>query len=263
MPFLFQATAGSSRFQRTALHAVRLLVLLASAGAVQAADPSQEALEKALKNLLKTQPQLVRDALNDLQRRDALDKARQDRQALAQSAKALNAEVGATVLGNPDGDVTLVEFIDYRCGYCKSLSASIDTLIQRDGRLRVVVKHYPILGPESAQAAQLVLAAPRGDSAQQVHRALLASASLDAPALQAIGVQFGVTAAPADGSSKALAEVSALADRLGIQGTPAIVIGGTLIRGAADVAQLEAAIQLARQQKAAPRGAKAPAVASL
>jgi len=262
MSVLSFATAGTHRLQRTALHAVRLLVLLASASAAQAADPSQEALEKALKSLLKSQPQLVRDALNDLQRREALDKARQDRQALAQSAKALNADVGATVLGNPDGDVTLVEFIDYHCGYCKSLSASIDTLIQRDGRLRVVVKHYPILGPESAQAAQLALAAPRGDSAQ-VHRALMASANLGAPALQAIETQFGIAAVPTERTDKALAEVRALADRLGIQGTPAIVIGGTLIRGAADVAQLEAAIQQARQQKAAPRGTKAPAVASL
>lgn len=252
------------RYARRALGAARALVLLlAGAGAVQAAEPAPDAIEKALKHILKTQPQLVRDALNELQRRDALDKSRQDRQMLAQSAKALLGEVGATVLGNPDGDVTLVEFIDYHCGYCKSLSANIDTLIQRDGRLRVVVKHYPILGPESAQAAQLALAAPRGDSAQQVHRALMAADSLSAPALRAIELQFGITAASGEGSSKALAEVRALADKLGIQGTPAIVIGGTLIRGAADVAQLEAAIQRARQQKAGPRGTKPPAVASL
>lgn len=268
-----QPSAGTSRIRRNALWAARTLLLLVtastSAGAVQAADPSPAAVEKALKSLLKSQPQLVRDALNALQRREALDKSRQERQTLAQSAKALNSEVGATVLGNPDGDVTLVEFIDYRCGYCKSLSASIDTLIERDGRLRVIVKHYPILGPDSAQAAQLVLGLPQGATAQQVHRALMAAPSLDTASLQAIEAQFQLLPGPMTAANQGLLAVQALADRLGIQGTPAIVVGATLFRGAVGIEQLAAAIQAQRQQpkpSAAPTpvaGQKAKSVASL
>ena len=264
-----QPSTGASRIRRNALWAARTLVLLAIVGAVQAADLPPAAVEKALKSLLKSQPQLVRDALNELQRRDALNKSRQEQQLLAQSAKALNSEVGATVLGNPDGDVTLVEFIDYHCGYCKSLAANIDTLIQRDGRLRVIVKHYPILGPDSAQAAQLVLGVLPNATAQQVHRALLAAPSLDAASLQAIEAQFQLLPGPVAAANQGLVAVQGLADRLGIQGTPAIVVGGRLFRGAVGIEQLAAAIEAQRQQQkpsSAPTpvpGQKAKSVASL
>ena len=241
----------------------------AQAATAPATEPSQAAVEKAVKNLLKTQPELVRDALAQLERREAQDKTRQDKQTLAQSAKLIQAEAGSTVLGNPNGDVTLVEFIDYRCGYCKSLAASIDSLIQRDSQLRVLVKHLPILGPDSAQAAQLVLGVPQGATAQKVHRALLAAPSLDAASLQAIEAQFQLLPGPVTDANQGLVAVQGLAERLGIQGTPAIVVGGTLFRGAVGIEQLAAAIQAQRQQQkpsSAPTpvpGQKAKSVASL
>jgi len=227
----------------------------ASSALAQTTQPpalQRAAIERAVVDVLKARPELVRDALAQLERRDADNRAAAERKALAESGPALQSAAGSTVLGNPAGDVTLVEFIDYRCGYCKSLSASIDTLLQRDKQVRVLVKHLPILGPESVTAAQLMLTSGKGSEAARLHHALINAPALDPAAVKAIAAS-----APAPGASATaaanqdLAAVAALAERLGIQGTPAIVIGDQLFRGALDVQQLEAAIQAARQQRKA------------
>ena len=253
--------------------ALPLLVSLAGAlfwpAAPALAQPavanSPQAIEQAVIKLLKARPELVREALDELQRREQAGVLTQDRQKLAASARAIHDASDATVLGNPNGDVTLVEFIDYHCGYCKKLSASIEALIQRDGQLRVLVKHLPILGPESIEAAQRVLAAGQGAKAQQLHRALLAADSLDSASLQAIAGQFGQSPdlKPVDtiAVNRQLGEVRALSERLGIQGTPAIVVGDVMFRGAAATEQLAAAIAAARRAKLTQPGAKPTAEA--
>ena len=253
--------------------ALPLLVSLAGAlfwpAAPALAQPavanSPQAIEQAVIKLLKARPELVREALDELQRREQAGVLTQDRQKLAASAKAIHDASDATVLGNPNGDVTLVEFIDYHCGYCKKLSASIEALIQRDGQLRVLVKHLPILGPESIEAAQRVLAAGQGAKAQQLHKALLAADSLDSASLQAIAGQFGQSPdlKPVDtiAVNRQLGEVRALSERLGIQGTPAIVVGDVMFRGAAATEQLAAAIAAARRAKLTQPGAKPTAEA--
>jgi protein-disulfide isomerase len=201
--------------------------------------------------LLTARPELVRDALNTLEQRDAAVKLRNDQALVRSSATAIYAEAGATVLGNPSGDVTLVEFIDYRCGYCRHLQADIDKLIQGDRQLRVLVKHLPILGPESVAAAQWVLAAGQGPVAQQLHQRLMASPRLQAPRAPANGT-------PADKQrvERGLTEVRQLAERLGIDGTPALLVGEHVMRGAVSAEQLLAAIQTTRQQR---RQSPAPA----
>ncbi|OYV00058.1 MAG: hypothetical protein CFE45_10585, partial [Burkholderiales bacterium PBB5] len=196
---------------------------LAQSAARPPAVPAQ-ALEQALKSLLKSQPELVRQALDDLQRREAADQQRQARRALAESVQALMSNTGTTVLGNPQGDVTLVEFIDYRCGYCKQVSASVAGLLRTDPGLRVLVKHLPILGQESIDAAQLAISVGQGPAAQALHDALMAAPGLDAETLRAL------TPAPASGqiawvtdkvaAPRALGAVRLLADRLGIPGPP-------------------------------------------
>ena len=216
--------------------------------AVSAADKS---VERSLERLLLARPELVRDALKELERRETAAKAQQEKQVLASSSREIYSQTGATVLGNPKGDFTLVEFTDYHCGYCKRLSTQIDELVQRDGQLRVLVKHMPILGAESIQAAQMVLSLPQGARAQQMHRALMASNSLDANALQAIGKQFQFTPGATAEANRGLGEVRLLSEKLHIEGTPALVIGDTLVRGALDRAQLESLIRAARQTRAA------------
>ncbi len=224
-------------------------ITLACADLAQAA-PAKESveLEQALTKLLQERPELVREALNTLEQRESTNRALREKQLIVQLSNAINAETGSTVLGNPNGDVTLVEFIDYHCGYCKQLSANVEALIAKDPQLRVLVKHLPILGEESAQAAQLMLGVSPGAKAQQVHKALMGASKLDSATLHAIETQFQLSRSPQAVTNKGLAEVQVLADQLGIQGTPAIVLGEALFRGAPDLSSLEALIQAQRQQ---------------
>lgn len=211
-----------------------------------AASMSASELEGALEKLLKERPELVRDALNTLAQREAAAKQRSDQALLLSAAKAIYADAGATVLGNPAGDVTLVEFIDYRCGYCKHLQADINTLIQGDRQLRVLVKHLPILGPESLAAAQLVLAAGQGPTAQQLHQRLMSSPQLDAASLRALKLPHTVMAVDKAKVERGLSDVRQLAGRLSIDGTPALLVGDQLMRGGVGPEQLQAAIQATR-----------------
>ncbi|MEL4181430.1 DsbA family protein [Roseateles sp. PN1] len=229
---------------------------IAQTGAPAKSAPSTQAIEQVVIKLLKSRPELVREALDELQRRELAGHAQQESKALAASAKAIADASDATVLGNPAGDVTLVEFIDYHCGYCKKLAPSIEALIQRDSQLRVLVKHLPILGPESIAAAQLALSAGQGSTAQQVHKALLSADSIDAASLQAISRQFGLKPVDVVAVNRQLGEVRVLSERLGIQGTPAIVVGDVMFRGAVGTEQLAAAIDAARRAQSA-KSAKA------
>jgi protein-disulfide isomerase len=228
-----------------------------------ASAQASQAIEQVVIKLLKNRPELVRDALDELQRREQLARAQQERKALAASAKAIHDASDATVMGNPAGDVTLVEFIDYHCGYCKQLAPAIETLIQRDSQLRVLVKHLPILGPESIAAAQLALSAGQGATAQQVHKALLGADAIDATSLQAIGRQFGLKPIDVVAVNRQLGEVRVLSERLGIQGTPALIVGDVMFRGAVGTEELAAAIATARRAKSAASVARRPALTAI
>ena len=255
------ATPASSWRQRLTgvLRLAPMAAVLALWGAPQAqaqSQPSPQAIEQAVVKLLKARPELVREALDELQRRETAGNAAQDRTNLANSAKAIYDTTDATVLGNPAGDVTLVEFIDYHCGYCKKLSASTEELIRRDSRLRVVVKHLPILGPDSIAAAQLMLSAVPSAQAAAVHQALMSAEHLDAASLQAIATANRLNPVDTVAANRSLGESRVLAQRLGIQGTPALVLGDTLYRGAVGTEQLLAAISVARSAKQAQAGRK-------
>jgi len=236
---------------------------LPGAAIAQTGAPSPQFIEQVVIQLLKSRPELVRDALDELQRREQSARAQQERKALAASAKAIHDASDATVLGNPAGDVTLVEFIDYHCGYCKKLAPGIEALIQRDSQLRVLVKHLPILGPESIAAAQLALSAGQGATAQQVHKALLGADVIDAASLQAIGRQFGLKPIDVVAVNRQLGEVRVLSERLGIQGTPALIVGDVMFRGAVGTEELAAAIATVRRAKSAASAARRPALAAL
>jgi len=209
-----------------------------------AASVSRGELEQALEKLLKARPELVRDALNTLEQRDAAAKLRNNQALVRSAASAIYTEAGATVLGSRSGDVTLVEFIDDRCGYCRHLQADIDPLIQGDRQLRVLVKHLPILGPESVAAAQWVLAAGQGPAARQRQQRLMASPRLQAPRAPA-----NATSADKQRVERGLTEVRQPAERLGIDGTPALLVGEQVMRGAVSAAPWLAAIQTTRQQR--------------
>ena len=157
------------------------------------------------------------------------------------------------VSGNPQGDVTVVEFFDYRCGYCKRAFPSVMALLKADSQVRVVWKEFPILGPVSLFAARAAMAADKQGLYHEFHVAVMgAEEELTEDTVIALAAANGldIDRLRADMEDPAidayLEETRQLAQALGITGTPAFVVGDTLIPGAVDPARLQASVADAR-----------------
>ncbi|WP_245454232.1 DsbA family protein [Aquabacter cavernae] len=178
--------------------------------------------------------------------------------ALKQNAALLFNSPRQVTLGNPAGDVTLVEFFDYNCGYCKRALGDTQSLLKEDPKLRIVLKELPILGPGSAEAARIGVALamqdPSGEKSRAYHEALLGArgqANRAAALKAAAATGADMARLEQDVSSpeidKTLAESRDLARALGINGTPAYVLANTVIPGAVGLAGLKEAIAAARR----------------
>lgn len=220
-----------------------------------ALSPAQRAeVLDLLRHALRTDPSLLRDAIGAMARADADDTARSRRDALRAEADALFRDPADPVMGNPDGDVTLVEFFDARCGYCKSMAPAMAELLRRDNKVRLVLKDLPILGPNSVLASRALLAAQRQNKYGALHEALMrlrgepTEAALQAEATR-LGLDWPRLRRDMDDPAIAakLAENLRLARALGIEGTPALVTPGTLLPGAVDLAALEELVAEARR----------------
>jgi protein-disulfide isomerase len=225
---------------------------LARAEPAAAADLTVEQIEKIVRDYLLREPQVVFDALQELQRREAEATAARQRAAIAQNQKKLLDDPLTPVGGNPDGDVTLVEFFDYRCTYCRRVVSSLRELLDEDSGLRVVFKDMPVLGPDSVRAARAALASRKQDGYVPFHFALMASDDLSPAGIRAAAKSVGLDPDRLEADMDA-PEVNAvieanyaLAQELGIEGTPAFVIGDQLIPGAVEKARLEHLIDEAR-----------------
>ncbi len=225
-----------------------------------------EAVERIVKDYLVKNPEVLRDALAELIKRRApatatsTNSQRPDQTAAIQSnAKLLFDSTHQVVLGNPRGTVTMVEFFDYNCGYCKRALADTLALLKDDADLRIVLKDFPVLGSASIEAARVSIAVRMQDSAGQkyleFHRRLLGGngTANNASAL-AVAKEVGldVTRLEQDLSSdevrETLEESIRLARAVGINGTPGYVIGNAIIPGAIGAAGLKEKIALARNK---------------
>lgn len=175
-----------------------------------------------------------------------------DTLALAQSLRALHATSQATVLGAPEGDVTLVAFIDYQSRASRQLCASLDLLLDQDAQLRVLLRHLPQRQPLAAEAAQLVLGAAPGPLSARLHRHLAALPVLDDAALRQAEARFRLVPAPVGEANAILADSQALAAQLGIDSAPAVVLGHRLWRGPVAVAVLDDALLAERRRRRPP-----------
>ena len=245
---------------RLARHAVTVSVfaaitLAAAAPATRAeqpADLSVQQIEKIVREYLLREPEIIYQALEELQRRQAEAEAARQQAAIAENRSELLKDPASPVGGNPDGDVTLVEFFDYRCAYCRRVVSSMRALLDEDRDLRVVFKELPVLGPDSERAARAALASRRQGGYVPFHFALMAAEDLSLQGIRAAAEAVGLDpdrleadmAAPE--VNAAIQANYALANELGIEGTPAFVIGTQLIPGAVDKARLEQLIREAR-----------------
>jgi protein-disulfide isomerase len=178
--------------------------------------------------------------------------AAKQRAAIADNQRELLDDPASPVGGNPSGDVTLVEFFDYRCTYCRRVVSSMRALLDEDRGLRVVFKELPVLGPDSVRAARAALASRKQARYVPFHFALMAADDLSPEGIRAIAKAVGLDPNQLE-ADMAAAEVTAaieanyaLANQLGIEGTPAFVIGDQVIPGAVDKARLEQLIDEAR-----------------
>lgn len=216
------------------------------------APVSRAEMESVIKDYLLKNPIVVQEALQALQKQEADRKAGQALAALKSNHAALYQDSAAPVLGNPRGDVTIVEFFDFRCGYCRQADASVAELIAADPNVRVVLKQFPVLGAESIYGAKAAMAAHRQGKYREFHKALMAAETIDATSVRAIAKQLQLDAQRLV-SDMDLADVTKIIDdnyklaaELEVNGTPAFVIGNRIVPGAVNAAALIAMVQVER-----------------
>jgi protein-disulfide isomerase len=199
-------------------------------------------------------PEVLQEAFAELERRAREQQAAEASRAIAKNAAAIFRSDDDFVAGNPQGDVTVVEFFDYNCHYCRKSMSDVTKLIDTDKNLRVVLKEFPILGPDSLYAAKAALAARRQGKYWQFHQALFsASARLGQEKVLAVAKDVGLDVAQLQKDMKdpSMAKVIdanlQLAAALGINGTPAFVIGETLVPGAVGFDSLSGTIAALRE----------------
>jgi protein-disulfide isomerase len=237
--------------------AAALLALAASAPAASAEDaltPEQKAaVEQLIRETIAKHPEIVLDALDKAQSRRDADAAAHEKEIIADARKELISDPASPVGGNPAGDVTIVEFFDYRCPYCKAIEPSLEALLKADGKLRIVYKEFPILGPASVYAARVALAAVPAGKYGDFHRAMMAvKGPIDEDVVRKTAEGVGLDMAKiefdmeSDAVSHAIAANMKLAQQLNVDGTPAFIIGDEMLPGPDGVAALREAIAKAR-----------------
>lgn len=226
--------------------------------AAQGLTPEQaKQVEDVVRRYLKDNPRVILEAIEDLRKQeDAAGKAKA-RAALTAKREQIQRDPNAPVAGNPGGDVTMVEFFDYRCPYCKAAHERVKQTVAKDGKVRLVLKEFPILGPESVFASRAALAAHRQDAATyfKFHDALLSTKekltnelTLKIAADQGLDVERIKKDMAAPEISRMLEANADLAEELGINGTPAFIVGDALAPGAVDAATMEKMIAEARKK---------------
>ncbi|WP_169545474.1 DsbA family protein [Sneathiella aquimaris] len=201
-------------------------------------------------------PAVIREAIQVLSATEAAEARQKAKEQLASRLNELENDGYSFVAGNPDGDITIVEFFDYQCGYCKRSYPDLMKTVEEDGNIRLVMKEFPILGDESVLAARAVMAAEKQGKYNEFHKVLMESRgglSLDKIMSYAQGLGLNVQQLAKDmGSdtiSKSLSQTYELAQALNITGTPAFVIGGQLAPGAIPADTMKRLVAEARSKK--------------
>jgi protein-disulfide isomerase len=238
--------------------AVLLAAPLLLPAAAQNISPAQRTeIEAIIKDYLVKNPEVLQEAYGELEKRQAAAEAEKHQSAVKDNAAALFNSKRQVVLGNPQGDVTMVEFFDYNCGYCKRALSDMLEMLKADPKLRVVLKEFPVLGEGSVEAARVAVAARMQDASGRkyldFHQKLLGNRGSVARA-QALAAAkdagFDMARLEKDMAGeepKATIEESfKLADALGLSGTPSYVVGPEVVIGAVGLPNLREKVNTAR-----------------
>jgi protein-disulfide isomerase len=222
---------------------IRLAQTTSPESGPKAADlfsPEQkQAIGAIIKDYLLANPEVFLEVQTALEARMEEIQAKRLQAAIASQAQEIYRSPGAPIAGNPVGDITVVEFFDYNCGYCKRAFGDIAKLVEKDAKVKLVLKELPILSKGSEEAARVALAAKAQGKYWEVHRALLTlRGQANEQAALAVAEKAGVDMAKlkADMKSEAvtqeIARVRELAQSMGIQGTPHFLVADRAIAGA-------------------------------
>jgi protein-disulfide isomerase len=237
------------------------LIGIATATAAEISPAQRGDIEKIVHDYIIAHPEVLQEAIAELEKRQAQAQALKQQASVKDNAAEIFNSPRQVVLGNPHGDVTMVEFFDYNCGYCKHAMGDMLTLLKTDPKLRVVLKEFPVLGPGSVEAAKVAVAVRMQDKTGQkyleFHTKLLGGrGQADGARALAVAKDVGLdmTRLQKDLASNEIKatinENLKLGDELGLSGTPSYIIGKDVVVGAVGLDALKQQISTARCGKA-------------
>jgi protein-disulfide isomerase len=234
------------------------LALLIATGILDAGKPASPDFAVQAREYLLANPEILVEALRQFEERQQVTEANELQTVIAERRDEIFADPGSPVAGNRNGDVTLVEFFDYNCPYCRKAAPQIQQAIKDDPDLKLVFKEWPILGPGSEFAAKAALASQRHGKYDVFHKGLMAfPGRVSEASTMTVAEQVGLDLERLkrdmeDPAIMAMIERNrALANDLRINGTPSFVVGDQIIRGLVDLATLQRSVADARKQ---PKG---------
>lgn len=221
-------------------------------------DQERESFRNEVRSFLLQNPEVIFEAIQILEDRRNQQAQQADRDLVASNASAIYEDGFSFIGGNPEGDITLVEFLDYRCGFCKRAHPEVQEVLDRDPKVRLIVKEFPILGPDSVAASRMALAALDANRAKyaDLSDALMTyNGNLTEQVAYKIAGSIGYDIAELKNRANSpeiearLQQNYQLAQSLGLQGTPAFIVGNEVIRGYLPVEDMLQAIQDARLER--------------
>jgi protein-disulfide isomerase len=241
--------------------ALALMALTAPAQAfdiTNMSDDERSALRDEIRAYLLDNPEVIMEAVSILEQRQAEAQAMSDVELVQLHAEALFEDANSWVGGNPEGDVTLVEFTDYRCGFCRRAHPEVEQLLEADGNIRFIIKEFPILGEESVLSSRFAIAARQigGDAAYKGAHDLLIThrGPVNAEVLTRMAEELSLDAAEvltrmdSDEVTQVIAANHALAGRLQISGTPTFILGDQMLRGYMPLADMQTLVAQTRAE---------------
>ncbi len=245
---------------RTFAAACAVILTVAAAprsNAEEFSSSQRSEVERIVREYLIAHPEVLQEAMSELDKRQTAAQAEKHKAAIKQYSEALFSSPRQVVLGNPNGNVTFVEFFDYNCGYCKRAMDDMLTLLKDDPKLKVVLKEFPVLGPGSVEAAQVAVAVHMQDKTGkkylEFHQKLLGGRG-EANKARALAVakDIGLDMARLEKDiaspevKASLQESFKLAEALGLNGTPSYVIGDNVVVGAVGLDALKEKVNTSR-----------------
>ena len=221
-------------------------------------EDERAALREEIRSYLLDNPEVIMEAVSVLEQRQAEAQAQGDVDLVRVNAEAIFEDDHSWVGGNPEGDITLVEFTDYRCSFCRRAHPEVEQLLEADGNIRFILKEFPILGEESVLSSRFAIAVKQiaGDEAYKAaHDALISyRGNITPEALERIAGDLDLDAAAimaqmtSEEVTQVIAANHALAGRLQISGTPTFILGDQMLRGYMPLADMQALVAQTRQE---------------